>query len=97
MSDSLERRERLAEFSGPRGSMVLVTERRRGLEALTCEVCGKTSEGGIARAVILDEPGAGTWVLYMLPSGWSMAEHSQVAVCPEHQDDPLLRILRFAN
>ena len=35
--------------------------------------------------------------LYMLPDGWSWAEHSQVAVCPEHQADPLLRVMRFAN
>jgi len=97
MSDSLDRRDRLAEFSGPRGSMVLVTERRRGLDALICEVCAKTRDGGIARGVVLDEPGAGTWVLYMLPDGWSWAEHSEVAVCPEHQTDPLLRVMRFAS
>jgi hypothetical protein len=77
--------------------MVLVTERRRSLDSMTCEVCGKNSGGGIARGVVLDEPGAGSWVLYMLPDGWSWAEHSQVAVCPADQADPLLRIMRFAN
>lgn len=75
MSDSLDRRDRLTEFSGPRGSMVLVTERRRGLDTFSCEVCPRTCDGGIARGVVLDEPGAGTWVLYMLPDGWSWAEH----------------------
>jgi hypothetical protein len=95
MSDALDRRDRLAEYSGERGSMVLVTEKRRNLGTLTCEVCHVASPGGIARGVILDEPGAGTWMLWALSDGWSLAEHSNIAVCPEHQSDPLLKIIRF--
>jgi hypothetical protein len=97
MSDRLERRDRLAEYSGARGSMVLVTERRHALEPIVCECCGAKSPGGIARGIVLDEPGAGTWVLWMLADGWSLAEHSDIAVCPEHQSDPLLKTLRFAE
>jgi hypothetical protein len=94
-----ERRERLAQYSGPRGSMVLLTERRRGLDPMICEVCKRRNDGGIARGVVLDEPGAEwpPWVLWVLPDGWSQAEHSGITVCPEHQSDPLLRVLRFAN
>jgi hypothetical protein len=33
----------------------------------------------------------------MLSDGWSLAEHSNIAVCPEHQCDPLLKTLRFAE
>jgi hypothetical protein len=29
--------------------------------------------------------------------GWSLADHSDVAVCPSDQHDPLLRSLRFAD
>jgi len=56
MSDALDRRDRLAEYSGERGSMVLVTERRNALGAMTCEVCYARHPGGIARGVVLDEP-----------------------------------------
>jgi hypothetical protein len=46
----------------------------------------------------LDEPGADVpWVLWVLADGWSLAEHSGIAVCPEHQHDPLLKTLRFAG
>jgi hypothetical protein len=77
--------------------MILVTERRHTLGPLTCEVCGKSHDGGIARGVVLDEPGIDTpWVLWMLPDGWSLAEHSDIAVCAEHQSDPVLRVMRFA-
>jgi hypothetical protein len=98
MSDALDRRDRLAAYSGERGSMLLITERRRGLDPMTCEVCQRKHNGGIARGVVLDEPGVDTpWLLWMLPDGWSVAEHSGVSVCPEHQSDPLLRVMRFAN
>ena len=50
------------------------------------------------KRVVLDEPGADTpWLLWLLPDGWSLAEHSGISVCPEHQCDPLLRVMRFAN
>lgn len=90
-------RDRLAEYSGERGSMILVTERRHALGPLVCEVCRRHHDGGIARGVLLDEPGVDTpWVLWMLSDGWSLAEHSAVAVCADHQSDPLLRVMRFA-
>jgi hypothetical protein len=97
MSDALDRRDRLAEDSGERGSMVLITERRQAVGPLQCEVCGLEHPGGIARGVVLDEPGAGTWVMWMLSDGWSLAEHSDIAVCPEHQCDPLVKTIRFAD
>jgi len=97
MSDALDRRDRLAEYSGERGSMVLVTERRHAIGLVACEVCNKQHSGGIARGVVLDEPGAGTWMLWVLADGWTLAEHSDIAVCPEHQSDPLLKTLRFAE
>jgi hypothetical protein len=34
MSDALDRRDRLAKYSGERGSLVLVTERRKALGAI---------------------------------------------------------------
>jgi hypothetical protein len=98
MSDALDRRDRLAAYSGERGSMLLITERRRGLDPMICEVCRRGHDGGIARGVVLDEPGADTpWLLWLLPDGWSLAEHSGITVCPEHQCDPLLCVMRFAN
>ncbi len=64
MSDALDRRDRLAEYSGERGSMVLVTERREALGAMTCDVCNIRHPGGIARGVVIDEPGSDTpWLL----------------------------------
>jgi hypothetical protein len=97
MSDALDRRDRLAAYSGERGSMVLVTERRQSFGAIRCEVCNEPHIGGLARGVVLEEPGAGAWLLWVSPDGWSLAEHSDVAVCPVHQKDPLLRILRFSE
>jgi len=98
MSDALNRRDRLAEYSGERGSMVLVTERRKALEAMTCEVCNASHPGGMARGVVLDEPGGDTpWLLWMLADGWSQSDHVKIAACPAHQSDPLLRIMRFAD
>ena len=99
LNERSERHARLAQYSGPRGSMVLSTERRRVLEPMVCEVCKRRNAGGIARGVVLDEPTADwpTWVLWVLPDGWSLAEHSGITVCPEDQSDPLLRVLRFAN
>jgi hypothetical protein len=98
VSDSLERRDRLAVYGGDRGSMVLVTERRHAVGPLRCEVCAAEHAGGIARGVVLDEPGGDTpWLLWFLPHGWSVAEHSQIGVCPSHQSNPLLRVCRFAE
>jgi hypothetical protein len=77
--------------------MVLVTERRQAVGALRCEVCGEQHAGGVARGVVLDEPRAGAWLLWVLCDGWSLAEHSDIAVCPAHQQDPLVRILRFSE
>jgi len=98
MRDALDRRDRLAEYSGERGSMVLVTERRQAVGPLQCEVCNEKHPGGIARGVVLDEPGADVpWVLWMLADGWSLAEHSGIAVCPQHQCDPLVKTMRFSD
>jgi hypothetical protein len=97
MSDALDRRDRLAEYSGERSSIVLISERWQAIGPLQCEIFNKRHPGGIARGVVLDEPGAGTWVLWMSFDGWSLAEHSDGAVCPQHQSDPLLRTLRFAE
>jgi len=98
MSDALDRRDRLSAYSGERGSMVLVTERRKRLGATTCEVCHATHLGGIARGVVLDEPGGDTpWLLWMLADGWSQSDHGEMVACSAHQSDPLLRIMRFAD
>ena len=99
MEERSARRERLAQYTGARGSMVLLTERRRALYPMICEVCKRRRDGGIARGVILDEPEAEwpPWVLWVLPDGWSLAEHSGLTVCPAHQTDQLLRVSRFAN
>ena len=98
MSDALDRRDRLAEYSGERGSMVLVTERRKALGAMSCEVCNIRHPGGIARGVVIDERGGDTpWLLWMLSDGWSQSDHGQIAACPVHQSDPLVRIMRFAD
>jgi hypothetical protein len=98
MSEALDRRDRLAEYSGERGSMVLVTERRKALGAMTCEICNASHPGGIARGVVLDEPGGDTpWLLWMLANGWSQSDHVQIAACPAHQSDSLLRVMRFAD
>jgi hypothetical protein len=98
VTDALDRRNRLAAFAGPRGSMLLVTERRQAVGPIVCEVCNACRSGGIARGVVLDEPGGDTvWLLWVLADGWSLADHSQIAVCPEHQADKLLKTLRFAR
>jgi len=98
MSDALDRRDRLAPYSGERGSMVLVTERRQAIGPLTCETCNERHSGGIARGVVLDEPGGDTpWLLWILADGWSQSDHGRMAACPEHQSDPLLKTMRFAD
>jgi hypothetical protein len=98
MNDVPDRRDRLTHFSGVRGSMVLVTERRRAIGNMNCEVCNASSTGGVARGVILDEPSSDTpWLLWMLNDGFSMSDHGNMAACPQHQSDPLLRIMRFAD
>jgi len=87
MSDALDRRDRLAKYSGERGSMVLVTEGRQAVGALQCEVCNGKHPGGIARGFVLDEPGADVpWVLWMLADDWSLAEHK--SRFPGHQLRP---------
>lgn len=98
MSDELQRRDRLAKYSGARGSMVLVTERRQATGPMTCEVCNAQHAGGVARGVVLDEPGQETpWLLWMLADGWSESDHGSMAACPQHQSDPLLKTLRFVE
>jgi hypothetical protein len=98
MSEAVDRRDRLAEYSGERGSMVLVTERRKVLGAMTCEVCHASHSGGIARGVLLDEPGGDTpWLLWVIADGWSQSDHGQIAACPAPRSDLLLRIMRFAD
>jgi hypothetical protein len=94
----MARRDRLAIFSGERGSMVLVTERRQAIADLECEFCNAKHPGGIARGVVLDEPGGDTpWLLWMLSDGWSQSDHDSMTACPLHQSDPLMRELRFAD
>jgi hypothetical protein len=96
VNDALDRRDRLAAYGGQRGSMVLLTERRQAVGPIVCEVCDARHPGGIARGVVLDEPGGDTvWLLWVLVDGWSLADHSQIAVCPEHQANTLLKTLRF--
>lgn len=97
MSDAPDRRGRLAEYSGARGSMVLITERRQAVGPLQCEVCNLKHPGGTAHGVVLDEPGAGTWVLWIMFDGWSLADHSDIAACPAHQCAPLFKTLPFSE
>jgi hypothetical protein len=98
MTDGLDLRNRLLACATDRGSMLLVTDRQRTVEPLKCEVCGAQHNGGNARGVLLEESGADTpWLLWVLSDGWSLADHSKVAVCSVHQADKLLRVLRFAD
>jgi hypothetical protein len=78
--------------------MVLVTERRKALGAMTCEICNGSHPGGVARGVVLDEPGGDTHGF----SGCSLTAGrspimSRSLACPAHQLDPLLQIMRFAD
>ncbi len=98
MSEHIERRDQLASFSDRRGSMVLLTERRHVVPTPLCEVCKLKHEGGLARGVVFDEPGADTPRLWWrLNDGWSQPDAGSMAACLEHQSDPLLKITRFAN
>jgi len=99
MTDPPGRRDRLAPYlDQARGSMALVTERTRQIGPIRCEVCNIEHPGGVARGVVLDEPGGDTvWLLWVLADGWSVAEHGQIAVCSQHQTDPLLKTIRFSD
>lgn len=79
-------------------SMALVTDRRLHLGLLPCEACKATHPGGSARGVLLQEPDLDEpWLLWVLPDGWSWAEHSDIAVCSQHQSNALIRSMRFAE
>ena len=91
-----------AELATTRGSMVLVTERRRNLSVLTCEVCRAKDPGGIARGVIVHERDDSdcVWLLWMLPNGWSMTDESAngpIVACAKCQSVAVVRDLRFAS
>ena len=91
-----------AELALTRGSMALVTERRREIGVLTCEVCKAKDAGGIARGVIVHERDDSdcVWLLWMLPNGWSMTDESAngpIVACAKCQSVSVLRDLRFAS
>ena len=56
------------------------------LSNVVCETCGLSNEGGAARAVSVTEDGEDTsWVLWLLPNGWSESDFGELGSCPEHQ------------
>lgn len=84
MSDALDRRDCLAEYSGERGSMVLVTERRKARGAMTCKVCNARNLGGPHVAWCSKNPVANPRLPWLLADGWSQSDHGQIAACPAH-------------
>lgn len=80
---------------------ILVTEALRAFGPMTCEACGKTRAGGTARGLLLEErDGSDTaWTLWALGDGWTTTDElsGSMAVCPAHQSNPLVRILRFVS
>lgn len=83
-----------------RGSMVLVTEECLAVGPLRCEMCNAQTPGGTARGVIVQEQdGSETpWRLWVLADGWSTTDKvaGSMAVCPTHQQVPVIKSLRFA-
>jgi hypothetical protein len=81
--------------------MILITERTRVLPEIQCEVCLTKRAVGVGRGVVVDERAVDSlWLIWVLSEGWSMSDESAggpIAVCPEHQADPLIRLLRFAE
>ena len=75
--------------------MVLITERRQALGPLSCEACNYSEPAGIARGVILDEPGQDSpWLLWMLADGWSHSDQRDgclpaASIGSFAQDDPV--------
>ncbi len=91
-----------AELAASRGSMALVTERRREFGVITCEGCRAKDAGGNARGVIIyenDDTDA-AWLLWVLPNGWSVSDESAngpITSCAKCQAVPVVRDLRFAS
>ena len=91
-----------AELATARGSMALVTERRREIGVLTCEACKAKDPGGIARGVIIHEAEdvGCVWLLWVLPNVWSVSDESAngpMASCAKCQKVEVVRDLRFAS
>jgi hypothetical protein len=85
-----------------RGSMVLVTERRRDWGSITCETCGVLHKGGHARGVIVQEHDDADcqWLLWIFSDGFSISDESAkgpIAICSRCQAIPVIRIMRFAE
>ena len=91
----------LAELaSGERGSIVLLTERRRDFGSMTCEGCGLLHGGGHAHAAIVQEcDDADTqWLLWVFDNGFSVSDESAngpISICASCQVVPVIRSLRF--
>jgi len=88
--------------AGDRGSMVLVTERRREFGPLACEGCGRRHDGGSAHAVIVqesDDPQT-HWLLWVFADAFSVTDETAngpIAICADCQVVPIVRTLRFAD
>ena len=91
-----------AELATTRGSMALVTERRREIGVLTCEACRAKDAGGIARGVIIHESAdvGCVWLLWVLANGWSVIDESAngpITSCAKCQVVAVIRDLRLAS
>jgi hypothetical protein len=90
----------LALAPSERGSMVLLTERRRDFGPMTCEGCGLLHGGGHAHAAIVQESDdADTqWLLWVFDNGFSVSDESAngpISICADCQVVPVIRSLRF--
>lgn len=91
-----------AEQRAQRRDGVLVTEALRAFGPMGCEAaCDRTHPGGVARGLVIEErDGSDTvWTLWAFGDGWTTTDElaGGLAVCPEHQANRLVRILRFVN
>jgi hypothetical protein len=87
---------------GDRGSMVLLTERRRTLGPQACERCGGLHDGGAVHAAIVQERDESDtqWLLWVLADGFSVSDESAngpIPICSDCQIVPVIRTLLFAH
>ena len=69
--------------------------------AVSCESCRATRPGGIARGLVIEErDGSDTpWTLWAFGDGWTTTDEvaGSIAVCPQHQSNALVRIIRLVS
>lgn len=102
MQNTPKMKNPLAEQGPIRRDGILVTEATRFFGPMSCEAgCGATHPGGTARGLLLEEgDGSDTpWTLWAFGDGWTTTDElaGAMAVCPVHQSNALVRILRFVS